>query len=82
MTRIQLDLPEATVRAAREAGLLTTDSLERLLNDAIRRNRAAEELLAVAERVAAAGIPSMSMAEINAEVKAARKERRRSASGH
>lgn len=46
-------------------------------NDAIRRRRAAESLLSIADRVAEAGIPAMSMDEIDAEVKAVRAERAR-----
>ncbi len=76
MTTIQIELPDATARAAQEAGLLTSQALERLLIDALRRKQAAEDLLAVADRVAAAGAPPMPMEEINAEVKAARAERR------
>jgi hypothetical protein len=82
MTTIQIELPEATAQAAREAGLLTSQALERLLVDAIRRRQAADALLAIADRVAAAGIPPMSMEEINAEVKAAREERKQRAGGH
>ena len=41
-----------------------------------RREAAPDQLLAIADRVAAAGIPPMSMEEINAEVKAVRAERR------
>ncbi|MSP98357.1 MAG: hypothetical protein EXR29_14315 [Betaproteobacteria bacterium] len=74
MTTIQIELPDETAQAARDAGLLTTQALERLLVDGIRRKRAADELLSIADRVAAAGIPPMSMEEINAEVKAARAE--------
>jgi hypothetical protein len=76
MTMIQIDLPEATAKAAREAGLLTPAALDRLLNEAIRRRQAADSLLSLADQVAAAGIEEMSMDEINAEVKAARAERR------
>jgi len=76
MTMIQIDLPEATEKAAREAGLLTPMALEQVLMDAIRRRAAAESLLSIADEVAAAGIEEMSMEEINAEVKAARAERR------
>jgi len=76
MTTIQIDLPDATVQAARDAGLLNAPALERLLVDAIKRQRAADALLGIADRVAAAGIPPMSMEEINAEVKGARAERR------
>jgi hypothetical protein len=82
MTKIQIELPEATAKAAREAGLLTTQALIRLLTDAIRRQQAAESLAAIADRVAAAGIAPMPMEEIDAEVKAVRAERRRRAGGH
>ena len=80
MTTIQIELPDATAHAARVAGLLTPQALERLINDALRRKQAADSLLFIADRVAAAGIPPMSMEEINAEVKTARAERR--AGGH
>jgi hypothetical protein len=81
MTTIQIELPEATAQAAREAGLLTSQALERLLNEALRRRQAADSLLSIANRVAAAGIEPMSMEEINAEVKAARAARKERA-GH
>ena len=76
MTTIQIELPEATARAARDASLLTPQTLERLLTDALKRQQAADSLLAIADRVAAAGIAPMPMEEINAEVKAARAQRR------
>ena len=82
MTTIQIELPDATAQAARKAGLLTPQALDRLLTDALKRQQAAESLLSIADRVAAAGIEPMSMEEINAEVKAARAERRQRASGH
>ena len=78
MTKVQIELSDATARAA---GLLTSEALERLLTDAIRRRRAADALLAIADRVAEAGIEPMSMGEIDSEVKAVRAERRRRASG-
>jgi len=82
MTTIQIELPDATANAARDAGLLTPQALERLINDALRRKQAADSLLSIADRVAAAGIPPMSMEEINTEVKAARAERKQRAGGH
>jgi hypothetical protein len=82
MTKIQIELPEATAKAAREAGLLTPQALDRLLTDAIRRQQAADALTSIAERVAEAGVEPMSMEEIDAEVKAVRTERRRRAGGH
>ena len=82
MTTIQIELPDATAKAARDAGLLTPQALDRLLTDALKRQEAADSLLSIADRVAAAGIEPMSMEEINAEVKAARAERRQRAGGH
>jgi hypothetical protein len=76
MTTIQIELPDATAQAARAAGLLTSQALARLLNEAIKRRQAADALLSIADRVAEAGIAPMSMDEINAEVKASRAERR------
>ena len=81
MTTIQIELPDATAEAAREAGLLTGEVLERLLVQALRRKQAADDLLSIADRVAAAGIPPMSMDEVNAEVKATRAERKQRAGG-
>jgi hypothetical protein len=76
MTTIQIELPDATAQAAREAGLLTPQALERLLNDALRRRQAADALLSIADRVAAAGIEPMWMKDIQAEVKATSAARR------
>ena len=76
MTTFQIELPDTTAQAARAAGLLTPQALDRLLTQALRRREAANSLLSIADRVAAAGILPMSMQEINAEVKAARSERR------
>ena len=63
MTTVQIELPDTTAVAARAAGLLTPQALDRLLTQALRR------------REAAADIAPMSMQEINAEVKAARAAR-------
>ena len=82
MTTIQIELPDATALAARKAGLLTPRALVRLLTEALERQQAADSLLAIADRVAAAGIEPMTMEEINAEVKAARAQRRQGAGGH
>lgn len=76
MTTIQIELPDATAQAARDAGLLTSQAFVRLLNEAIKRRQAADALLSIADRVAQAGIAPMSMDDINAEVKAARAGRR------
>ncbi len=79
--RIQIELPDLTAQAASEAGLLTPQALDRLLTEALRRRQAADALLGVAGRVAAAGIEPMPMDEITAEVRAARAKRRQGAGG-
>ncbi len=76
MTTVQIELPDATAQAARAAGLLMPQALDRLLTDALKRQAAADALLSIADHVAAAGIAPMLMEDINAEVKAARAERR------
>jgi hypothetical protein len=82
MTKIQIELPDATAKAAQAAGLLTPQALERLLSNALRKQQAADYLLTVADEVAAVDSTPMSMEEINAEVKAAREERRQRADRH
>jgi hypothetical protein len=81
LAKIWVELSDATARAAREAGLSTSEALERLLTDAIRRRQAADALLIIAERVAEAGIEPMSIEEIDREVKTVRAECRRRAGG-
>jgi len=70
VTSIEIELPDATAKAARDAGLLTPHALERPLSDAIKRREVADALLSIADRGAAVGIPPLSMEEIDAEVKA------------
>jgi len=80
MTTIQIDLPDATAQAARDAGLLTSQALEQLLNDALRR-KAVDELFEKMDELVDANFPPMTMEEIQAEVNAVRAERRRRAAG-
>lgn len=80
MTRIQIELPDATAQAASKAGLLTPQALERLLNEALQR-QPVEELFAKMDALADANFAPMTMDEIQAEVDAVRAERRRRAAG-
>jgi hypothetical protein len=75
MTELVVTLPDDLARRARSAGLLSDSAIQELLEDAMRR-QAGRRLLDVAERIHAAGIPPMSMEEIDAEVKVVRAERR------
>jgi len=82
MATVQITLPDQLAQEAQRAGLFTPIAMERLLADAIRQQQAASRLLEIADDVVAAGIAPMSIEEINAQVKAARQERRQRASGH
>ncbi len=75
---LKLNLPDRLAREAQAAGLLTPEALSDLLKDAMRR-RAAQVLLAGAARASASGSKPLPMAEIQAEVKAVRQARKRSA---
>ena len=72
MTTIQIQLPDATAKAAREARLLTPQVLDTLLTDAVKRRKAADSVLSIADRVDSAGIKPTPMPAIIAEVKASR----------
>jgi hypothetical protein len=75
MTTIQIDLPDATAQAAREAGLLTPEALEGLLREAMRK-RQVDRLFAAMDKLAALE-PPLTEEEIDAEIAAARAERAR-----
>jgi post-segregation antitoxin (ccd killing protein) len=75
MTELVVKLPDELAQRARSAGLLTDSAIQRLLEEAMRRE-AGRRLLQVAERLHASGVEPMSEEEIVAEVKAARTERR------
>lgn len=72
---LKLNLPDTLANEAQAAGLLTPQAIERLLREAV-RSKAVTELFETAERLAAANIPPMTMAEIQAEVDAVRRARR------
>jgi hypothetical protein len=76
VTKIQIELPDATAQAA---GLLTPQALDRLLSGALRKQHAGDVLLSIADKLAAAGVEPMTMEEIQAEVNAVRAARRASA---
>ena len=72
---LKVNLPDTLANEAQAAGLLTPQAIERLLREAV-RSKAVNELFETADRLAAANIPPMTMAEIQAEVDAVRQARR------
>lgn len=75
MTTLQITLPDALAQRARREGLLTDGAIQRLLEEAMRRE-AGRKLMQVAEQLHAAGVEPMSDEEIQAEIDAVRAERR------
>lgn len=73
---IKLSLPDALAKEAQQAGLLTPKALETMLREQLRTRRIAELREAVGQMAGAEGLP-MTMAEIEAEIRAYRQERRR-----
>jgi hypothetical protein len=72
---LTVTLPETVAKEAQAIGLLQPEALERLFREAIRR-RQQEQLFADADRLAALDLPPLLATEVNAEIEAARKERR------
>ena len=75
MPTLKLHLPDDLAQRAQRAGLLTDTAIQKLLEDAIRRD-AGRRLLGIAQQLHAAHIPPMTDEEVVAEVKAVRAERR------
>lgn len=72
---IQLDLPDEVLREARALGLLESKRLTALLAEEVSRRRAGQALRQMLDQVRSVPGEPMTMAEINAEVKAVRAER-------
>jgi hypothetical protein len=76
MTTVQLTLPDQLAQEAERAGLLSPESLEEWLRKQLKA-KAAEQLFAAMDRMAAVDDPSyMSPEEVAEEIKAMRAEKR------
>ena len=76
MTTIQLTLPDQLAQEAQRAGLLTPESLEEMLRRQLKA-KAAEQLFAAMDRMAAVDDPTyMSPEEVAEEIRAMRAEKR------
>jgi hypothetical protein len=73
---IQLDLPEALIQQARQMGLLDNQRVSELLADEVRRRSAGQDLKKALDEIRSAPGQPLAIDEVNAEVKAARAERR------
>ena len=72
---LTLNLPDELASKAQAAGLLNSETIEKLLREQLRK-RAGEELRAILNKIDASDEPPMSEDEIQAEINAYRAERR------
>ena len=77
---IKLNLPDSLAQEAGRMGLLEPASLQALLREAVRNQRIAR-LAEARKKIAAAGIAPLTMEDIQAEIAAARAERRTKTAG-
>lgn len=76
MTTVQITLPDQLAQEAQRAGLLTSTTIERLLRQQLKAQRA-DELFAAMERMVAVEEPAaLSPEEVAEEIRAMRAERR------
>lgn len=78
MTTIQITLTDALAQEAAKAGLLTPETMERLLREELRAERIAR-MNAARAAMAAEPLAPMTAGEISAEIDAYRTEQRRAA---
>ena len=75
MTELTVKLPDELARKIRAAGLLDEAALEQVFREALRK-QAAGELCAALDEIQALKLPPMTEEEVQAEIDAARAERR------
>ncbi|MHB8747483.1 MAG: hypothetical protein ACYC7I_13330 [Gammaproteobacteria bacterium] len=73
--QVELELPEPLAKEAGTMGLLEPQALQGLLREAVRSRRIAR-LTEARGRIAATGIPPLTMVEIQAEIEADRADQR------
>jgi hypothetical protein len=75
MTEVTVKLPDELAAEAKAAGLLQDAALEKVFREALRR-KSVNELFGALGEIEAAKLPPMTEEEIQAEIDAARAERR------
>jgi hypothetical protein len=74
MVEVKITLPDELAREAEESGLLTGDTLEAMVREALRRR--VNRLFDAMDRLDDAGLPHMTEVELEAEIQKARGQRR------
>jgi hypothetical protein len=79
MTTVQITISDALAKEAAAEGLLEPGSIEAILRERLAASRIAKMQVTRQKLSAAAGIPPMTIEEIETEIQAYRAERRRAA---
>lgn len=77
---LRLSLPDQLANQARDAGLLTSEAIERLVRDAIRK-AAAQRFIELGRRLREPGGADITDAQLEIELKAVRAELREARAG-
>jgi hypothetical protein len=77
MATVEINLPDGLAREAKAQGLLSPEFIESLLREEVRRRRV-DRLFGDAEKLAGFEATALTEEEVEAEIQAARKERRAS----
>ncbi len=72
---VELNIPDGLAEEARALGLLEPEALAAILREEVRKRRV-EQLFQSADRLASSEGPPLTAAEIEAEIQAARTQRR------
>jgi hypothetical protein len=72
---VKLNLPDSLAKEAANLGLLEPEALQVMLREAVRSRRRAQ-LAEARSKIAASGVPPLTMEEIQAEIETDRTERR------
>lgn len=75
MTEVTVKLPDELASEIKAAGLLDAPTLEKVFREALRK-KALGELFSALDEIEAAKLPPMTEEEVQAEIDAARAERR------
>jgi len=78
---LKLNLSESLALEAKDKGLLEAPAVERMLRAELKRNRV-DQLFAATDRLAAQNQPTLTEAEVEAEIQAARTQRRANDASH
>jgi len=75
MTTVQITLPDQLAQEAEQAGLLSSESVEKLLRDQL-KSKKVEQLFSAMDRMSAADSSALTPEEVAGEIAAMRAEKR------